>query len=383
MRYLKDNGLLIILTFYMIITINLNFIDISFYTNILNPLFWACILIYLTLNMKDYYIRFITNKKYIIYMFIISCIHIIIYFYLGFFLGFSKSPYNHDILSILKNVLIKTIPIISIEVTRCVFLTRNKNNKLLKIIITLLLILIEINYNALIGLFSNKEELFKYICSYILPLIACNCLYTYLTLQGSYSLPLIYRFFKELIYILLPILPDINWFIRGSICILSPTFVYLLYKYIFTKKKDDNYKQKEYFFAKISYTITFILCVSLISFMLGLFKYKPITILSNSMNLIFSRGDVVIFKKLKDNELKEIPNHSIIVYSIENQTIVHRVIKVIKNSDTILYQTKGDNNNAPDINLVQINQIKGIYVFHIKYLGFPSIWLYDYFHSEK
>ncbi len=354
-----------------------------FFENILNPIFWLFILVYLIWYIKSSYIKFNTNRKYLIYMIILSSVHIIIFFYLGFIFGFSKSPYNHDILSILKNIIIKILPIVGIEVLRSVLATKNSKNKILLVSITILFILIEINYTVLFNLFSNKEDLFKYICSTILPLIATNILYTYLTLKGSYSLVLIYRLYKELVVLLLPIFPNIDWFTIGSLCILSPTLVYLLFKYKFIKEKKDIRQKKKNFFEKISYAITLIFLISLICFMLGLFQYEPISILSNSMFPSFERGDVVIFKKLNDDELKKITENTIIIYSVGNQNIAHRVINIIEKNNTTLYQTKGDSNNVSDTNLVTINQIKGVYTFHLKYIGFPSIWLYDYFHKEN
>ena len=94
----------------------------------------------------------------------------------------------------------------------------------------------------------------------------------------------------------------------------------------------------------------------------------------------FVRGDVVIFEKISNKE--DIPINSIIIYSFGEQNIAHRVVDKIEKNNTVMYQTKGDNNNAPDTDLVPIEKIKGIYVFHIKYIGFPSIWLYDYFNNN-
>ena len=383
MNYLKNKELFIILSIYLIFTIFLINNNLFIYKNIINPIFWACILIYLVWNMKKFYIRIYKNKKYIIYIYIISCIHIILYFYIGFVFGFTKSPYNHDILSIIKNSFIQIIPVISIELSRYVILTRNKNNKLLTIFTTILLILLEINYYTLLHLYSNKKELFEHICSTIFPLIASGCLFSYLTLNGSYILPLLYRLFNEFIILLLPILPDINWFLIGSINILSPTLIYVLFKYTFNKTPKIITKKKEIVFAKISYSVAFIICITLICFMLGIFKYEPIAILSNSMDPTFSRGDIIIYKKLNDDELKKIPKNTIIVYSIDNQNIAHRIVKVLNQNNKIYYQTKGDSNNTSDIKLVETKQIKGIYCFHIKYVGFPSIWLYEYCNLEN
>ena len=339
-------------------------------------------LVYLIWNIKKFYVRNPINKKYIINMIIISSVHIIVYFYIGFIFGFSKSPYNHEILTMIKNIIIKIIPIISIEVTRSVIANRNKNNKALLKFLTILLILVEINYNTLINLYSNKEELFKYICSTIIPLIASSILYTYLTLKGSYLLVLIYRIYKDLMVLILPILPDIDWFITGSIGILSPTIVYLLFKYKFIKEKRNHIKKQQTNFEKFSYTVALTLAVTIICFMLGVLKYQPIAIISSSMFPLFNRGDVVIYKDLSDSELKQIKENSIIIYKIGNQNIAHRVVNRIEENNTVFYQTKGDSNNVADSKLVSINQIQGIYICNIKYIGFPSIWLYEYFNKE-
>ena len=124
-----------------------------------------------------------------------------------------------------------------------------------------------------------------------------------------------------------------------------------------------------------------IICAFLICFSLGLLKYEPITILSNSMAPMFNKADIVVYKKLNREELNNIKNNSIIIYTVENKNIIHRVINVIKENDIVRYQTKGDNNNVPDTKLVETNQIKGIYVFHIKYLGIPSVLLYEYINN--
>ena len=222
MKYIKDKELLIIITIYIFITINLITKDMALYMNIINPMFWGTILIYLICNMKKYYIRFNVNKRYFIAIFIISCVHVVAYFYIGFILGFSKSPYNHDILSILKNIIIRLLPIISIEITRAVIVTRNKNNKLVLVITTILLILAEINYGALI---MNRQEVFQYIFSDVAGIVSAGILSTYLTLKGSYLLPVVYRLFNKVIILILPVLPNINWFISGAINVISPLVV--------------------------------------------------------------------------------------------------------------------------------------------------------------
>ena len=379
MRYLKNKELIIVITIYTFASFFLLKYDDVFYINIINPIFWADILIYLILDIKNSPIRFRVNKKYLIYMSIIAFVQICIYVYLGFILGFSKNPYSIEILSVLKNIIIQIFPIFSIEMARYIIISRNKNNKLVLVFTTILLILVQIRYNTLIDLYSNKEEIFEYICSNILPLISSGILCTYLILKGGYLLTLIYRISSVLPILIFPILPDLDWFITGSIGILSPIIVYVIFKY---SEKKDIRERKQIAYTKLSYLLTFAFCITLICFMTGMFKYEPISILSNSMNPTYSRGDVIIFKKLNEDELMNIQKGQIIVYAVGEKNIAHRVVNVIRQNEKVQYQTKGDNNNAPDMNLVKTEQIQGVYVFHIKYLGFPSIWLYDYFNGK-
>ena len=378
MKYLKNNKLMVIVIIYIFVSIVLMINNQSFFYSVINPLFWGILIIYLIFEIKNNNIKFVTDRKYLIYIIIISSISVLVYFYLGFIIGFTKSPYNHEIGTILKNIIVQIVPIIGIEITRCIIATKNRDNKLILFITTILLFLTEINYNTIISLSTNKQEFFEYICGTIFPLIAINFLCTYLTLKGSYSLPLVLRIFSKLTILLLPILTKTNWFINGTVGVLFPTLIYILFEYIFINKTRGKTKN---FLNGTFYIITIILCTGLVCFMLGLFKYEPITILSNSMSPVFNKADVIIYKKLNEEELKQIPNNSIVVYTSENQNIAHRVVDVIKENDTIKYQTKGDNNNMPDTDLVETNQIKGIYSFTIKYIGFPSVWLYEYFNS--
>ena len=135
--------------------------------------------------MKNSYIRLKSNRNYTIFIIIISIINIILYLYSGFLFGFSNSPYSHEILTLLTNILPKIFIILGVETTRTILL-RNKKNKKTIVLITILLILVQINFSVLINMFTNKELLFQYICSSIIPLIACNILYSYLSLNSFY-----------------------------------------------------------------------------------------------------------------------------------------------------------------------------------------------------
>ena len=380
MKNLKNKNIFIIIFVYILIKIIFN--DELLLNNILNQIFWLVIIIYFIWDIKNSFLRLNKNRKLFVFIIVISLISLVVYFYMGFIFGFLKSPYSHEFIPMLKNILMELIMIVGVELTRNVLAIRNKNNKVALIFLTILLILAEINYNTLFSLFVNKEEFFEYICSNVLPTIACGILYTYLTLKGSFSVVLVYRLFKEILVFVLLILPDFNWFITGSIDILHIVLVYILCKYYLKIEKNDI-KTKNNFSEIICYILTFVFSLLLILFMLGVFKYEAISILSNSMAPTFNRGDIVVFEKISKNRLNKIPKNTIIVYSIGNQNIVHRVVDIVRDENDILYKTKGDSNNIADRELVKTSQIKGIYKFNVKYVGFPSVWLHDYFIKEN
>ena len=54
----------------------------------------------------------------------------------------------------------------------------------------------------------------------------------------------------------------------------------------------------------------------------------------------------------------------------------------MNHENNVSYVTKGDNNNVEDFYLVDSKNIQGIYKFSIPFIGFPSVWLNEYFHGE-
>ncbi len=382
MRYVKRKELILIVTLFLLLQVILQIFNVRLVTQI-NSVFWILIIYYLYRNSKNNYTR-LSSRFYLDKMVIISILYILIYFNLGFVFGFSKSHFSHTFSGILSNFFEIIIPIIGIEYFRNIVINKNRSNKLIIWLVTIILILFEIKFNMLLSNFDNKEQFFKYICSIIFPLIANSILYSYLTLKGPCIIVLVFRLLERVSILLLPIVPSLDWFMTGALGIITPVLIYLLIKYKLSKQ-EAYYKGRtgKKDFNKVSYVIAITLSVFVVSFMLGLFKYEPIAILSDSMVPTYSRGDIVVYEKLSSEELKNIRVGEIIVYKIGNQNIAHRIINVDKGLGSVFYQTMGDNNNDPDLRKVTPDQIMGVYVFSMRYIGFPSVWLNDYFSEEK
>lgn len=381
----KTKQIVIFLISLLLVTIQivLAFNNINFYTNTVGFTMFLIYDIYLIIKLNKTHIRNFNRNRYISRMLIITLIYYIIYFYFGFFLGFLRSPYSHQIFTIAKNIFNSLVLILAIELSRYIYVSKNKDNKLFLVIFTILLIIMEINIPQVLSLYNvnDKEGLFKYIFQHILPLISLSFLFTYIDTISNYKTIMVYRIITILFIYIMPIFPNINWFLDASQGILVPAFFFMLFKYVFTKQ--ENLSKRKIRSSKISLTIAIISMASLVAFMLGAFKCEPVTIVSNSMLPTYSRGDVIVYEKMSSDDLIKLEKNSIIVYRVENQLVAHRVVNVIQENGIIKFQTKGDNNNGPDTDLVAINQIVGVYRFHLKYIGYPSVWLNDFFNNEE
>lgn len=95
---------------------------------------------------------------------------------------------------------------------------------------------------------------------------------------------------------------------------------------------------------------------------LTIFGYKACIITSNSMEPTINNGDVVIIKKINNEELF---SGDIITFKQKEECITHRILKIEENK----YTTKGDNNNTEDMEIVEFSNIEGKYVISVPKLG--------------
>ncbi len=341
----------------------------------INPIFWI-ILFLICMILKKGYKRYKNKINNIQKVIIIVLFYIIIYFLLGLIFGFQYSPYQHDILSVIKNIWQYIVIIIFEEYIRNYFISISKN-KVDIILTTILFIFIGINFNALFSNINNMSSLFQYFSSTLLPLIFSNALCTYLCKIGSYKLSLFYKIPIELIYIISPIFPNLNFLLNGFMNIILTALIYVFISYDYQKSEQQLSrikKQNPFLFVPI-----LLLGIILICFTVGVFKYQPMAILSNSMVPTYSRGDIVVYSKPDTKELENLDLYNIIVYRLDDMIIAHRIVEIQEKNGETLYITKGDNNPTKDSKKVKKQDIIGIVKLTIPFIGYPTVWLNELF----
>jgi len=106
----------------------------------------------------------------------------------------------------------------------------------------------------------------------------------------------------------------------------------------------------------------------------SVFGYKQMTVLTGSMKPKINPGDLVIVKNIKD--LNTIRVGTIVTYkNKENVLITHRVSELNNKDGVKTYITKGDANPAADVEAVTQNQLEGVYVTNIPYLGYFNMFV--------
>lgn len=100
-----------------------------------------------------------------------------------------------------------------------------------------------------------------------------------------------------------------------------------------------------------------------------LFGYQFKSVLSGSMEPGIQTGSIISVKLVEDKtNFKE---GDVITFMEEDILITHRITEVVKSGDSVLYRTKGDNNNAEDMNPVLADNVVAEYTgFTVPYVGY-------------
>lgn len=97
------------------------------------------------------------------------------------------------------------------------------------------------------------------------------------------------------------------------------------------------------------------------------FGYRPVVILSGSMEETLETGGVVVVK-----QTKEVEENDIIFFIAEDGTpVIHRYVDTNEDGNII---TKGDNNPKEDLEPVTTEQVQGKIVMIMNWMSGPMNW---------
>jgi signal peptidase len=290
---------------------------------------------------------------------------------IGLIFGFGRSP-NIITPSTFFIFLIYIItPIVGMELSRTYLLKKGsspkKNITLQILLISLLYMIIQIKFTDFTTLDIQKPAMIlQLVGETIIPLLTMSLFATYLAYYGGAIASISYLATVKIFEMYSPILPDVDWMIKAFVGILAPTVGFLLIQASIqeislprklSKKKDPT----------LGWVALAVVCLVLVLFSYGYFGVEPTAISSGSMRPTIETGDVVLIDEISINDIQK---GDVIQYDMDGIPTVHRVYDIKQTEEkNLVFITKGDANNAPDVDPVKPEQIQGKAVFTIPKLG--------------
>lgn len=323
-------------------------------------------------------IRHTTDKA----MTILSVLSIwfVVYFLSGMLVTFVHNAVASSLQNIVINLLAFGVSAAAVEYVRHgLMLQAGRRNALwFGVIVSLVLTVQQL---ALIQQLTSGDgsaiEVIKFIFTFVVPALVGNFLLTYLTLVAGLSSQLVYSLGIVALTVLPPIIPKYDWYMTSMSSVLLAVATYVMIDRSRGESDDARVRRRRHR-PKFAFDLMFgMFMVTLVLFMTGVFTYKPVVIMSDSMVPVFSRGSVVVVQKLRDPV--DIRVGDIIQYVSENKTITHRVVAIATADDDsgdLVFTTKGDNSPSRDLPVKQ-EQVLGVIRSTIPYVGFPTVWLHD------
>lgn len=358
------------------LTIILFLICNSFIFKIFNTLYLSFFMLFLLLIVKIMFGFEKDNHRYtkdvMMHLLIILISFFLIYYLSGIIISFSKTS-NYFTFSGLTSIILPLIFYIIVkEYLRYTLVTKSSESIPLIVLICILFICFDSTVAFSINDLSFSKSTFLLFSVTFIPLITENILCTFITYNFGYKPNILYLLIIKLYPYLLPIVPNPNEYVYSMIFFLLPIVIlYKLQKFIKNDRVNievESIKQKNYFYYL---PLIFITIIS-VYFVSGYFKYYAIAVATGSMVPNINKGDVVIVnQKYKENDLKK---GTVIAYKYNEKVVVHRIYKIIKTKDIIIY-TKGDANNEVDKWKVSKDMVIGTVKQKIPIIGYPTVWL--------
>ena len=363
---------------YLIINLVLPHIGLNpqITTYLIQPLLWGTVIAAVKF-MPEYRPLGKNSKKSVFVQFAVGMagIQILLYIIGGLFSGFGKSPSSFTPLGISENIFYVGMMLVGMELSRAWLVTQfgKKNTFLILLFATLLFTFLSIPLRQLTG-FQLRITSSNQVISSWLPLLAENLAASLLVLMAGAEASLAFRGLLAAFWWLCPILPNLDWAIKGLIGTVIPIIGIVAINNYYAQQASRVKSGKRMRNASMpaGWILTTVLAVAIVWFAVGVFPIKPFLVPSGSMVPVINPGDVVIVVPVQTDAIKV---GEIIEYRNvkENINIVHRVIAITGNASNLSFITKGDANGSPDPDPVSPQAVIGREIIVIPKIGWISI----------
>jgi signal peptidase len=300
-----------------------------------------------------------------------AILFIVISVFIGFIDGFGKSGLNNSFSGVLVNFIIIISALIGKELARSYLVNSitKEENYFIFVLIAVFMTLIQFSLSK----YTNSKgyiSTIQFIAKDVGPEFAKNLLAVYLVYIGGAIPSIIFMGTLQVFYGISPILPNLKWVTTALIGILCPILCLIVMQSIYGK--EARIFKRKYKENAMSWIAVSILSIMIVWFAAGVFPIYPAVIATGSMKPLINPGDIILIERVNPKDLKV---GDIIYFKHNNIFISHRIINTLEEKKIKVYQTKGDNNSAPDSDYVKLEFIKGKVVKIIPKIGWPTLLL--------
>ena len=342
------------------------------------PLYWGSILIATGFFLPRIHVPGRLSQKEVVKGYAITgaVIRLAILFIVGVLSKSLKgTPYDNSLYGVFYNALLIVPALFAREIIRAYGIGtayRTLRHRSLAIaVITIIMILPEISLNK-ISAIKSAEGLLIFIVRDFLPTVSENILMSVLVYYGGAGAGVTYRGIQYAFTRTFPFLPELSWLLEGSISIVYP----LLYSFfVHERSKEIQEERRSKDEKNAGFVAALVLSVTFAWFCVGVFTLYPAVVLTGSMEPVIYPGDVIIVRKmLEEEQIDALTKGDVITFQRLDYTVTHRIQEVlIDEAGNRSFVTKGDNNESEDQEAVLPNDIRGIVVRVVPKVGMPIL----------
>ena len=315
------------------------------------------------------------RNKLIVLAAITAFIQIFTSIFAGLLYGFGDSPYSFTATSISRNLIYVATALVGMEISRAWLINRfSRYNIIPKIVfVSILYTFLSIPLTRITDTGINLETM-QWMNSTFFPAFAESMLASYLAYTAGPIPAIVYRGILQTFTWFCPVLPDPKWMVQALIGTTIPMVGLLIAEKLFSPniRKISRKTRSNKGLSSFLWVTTSITVVLMVIFSIGFLGFHPTVIISGSMGPAIDMGDVVVVDEAAPDSIEE--GDVIEFTGKDGTTIVHRIHRIQVESDgTALFETKGDQNDSPDFDLVHPDQIKGKVLYRIPKIGWISI----------
>lgn len=292
----------------------------------------------------------------------------------GMLTEFTKSVNYWNFEGIATFIIPTILMILITEIFRENMLRKSELSKPLIILTVFMFTLSDLILKIGVSTFITPYDTLMFFAYYFVPSVVKNILCSYLCIKVGYKSAIVYRLIMECYTFIIPIYPNFGDYINSIVRIVTPTLLLM----IIVKKIKDEIRSdvelsyhKKYLTIRNAIAIVIIcVCVYLTS---GSFKYFTLAIGSGSMSPLIHKGDMVIVKKLSEEEKNNVKVGDILAHKKGDTVVVHRIVDIYKSSTEFLVYTKGDANEKDDNYPIDKTMMIGVVKLDMPLIGYPTI----------